>query len=322
MKQKKSMKWALSLVGATALLAGCGAAGSTTENTESDKLQVVTTFYPMYDFTKQVAQDDAEVSMLLEAGMEVHSFEPSSQMIAEIQDADVFIYNSPEMETWVPDVLASIDTSDMVVICASDAITLLEYEGEAHAHDHESEEKWANAGHSHTVDPHVWLDPVLAQTEVSTIAEGLAEADPDNAEDYLENAGIYNGKLNELDEAYRAAFEGTENRTFVTQHAAFAYLAARYDLNQISVTGLNAEVEPSAAALATLSDYVKANNISHIYFENNASSQTAETLAEEVGVELAVLSPLEGITEEDQKKGSDYISVMLENLEALKKSIN
>lgn len=322
MKQKKSMKWALSLVGATALLAGCGAAGSTTENTESDKLQVVTTFYPMYDFTKQVAQDDAEVSMLLEAGMEVHSFEPSSQMIAEIQDADVFIYNSPEMETWVPDVLASIDTSDMVVICASDAITLLEYEGEAHAHDHESEEKGANAGHSHTVDPHVWLDPVLAQTEVSTIAEGLAEADPDNAEDYLENAGIYNGKLNELDEAFRAAFEGTENRTFVTQHAAFAYLAARYDLNQISVTGLNAEVEPSAAALATLSDYVKANNISHIYFENNASSQTAETLAEEVGVELAVLSPLEGITEEDQKKGSDYISVMLENLEALKKSIN
>ena len=322
MKQKKSMKWALSLVGATALLAGCGAAGSTTENTESDKLQVVTTFYPMYDFTKQVAQDDAEVSMLLEAGMEVHSFEPSSQMIAEIQDADVFIYNSPEMETWVPDVLASIDTSDMVVICASDAITLLEYEGEAHAHDHESEEKGANAGHSHTVDPHVWLDPVLAQTEVSTIAEGLAEADPDNAEDYLENAGIYNGKLNELDEAYRAAFEGTENRTFVTQHAAFAYLAARYDLNQISVTGLNAEVEPSAAALATLSDYVKANNISHIYFENNTSSQTAETLAEEVGVELAVLSPLEGITEEDQKKGSDYISVMLENLEALKKSIN
>ncbi|MBP6247239.1 MAG: zinc ABC transporter substrate-binding protein [Trichococcus sp.] len=322
MKQKKSMKWALSLVGATALLAGCGAAGSTTENTESDKLQVVTTFYPMYDFTKQVAQDDAEVSMLLEAGMEVHSFEPSSQMIAEIQDADVFIYNSPEMETWVPDVLASIDTSDMVVICASDAITLLEYEGEAHAHDHESEEEGANAGHSHTVDPHVWLDPVLAQTEVSTIAEGLAEADPDNAEDYLENAGIYNGKLNELDEAYRAAFEGTENRTFVTQHAAFAYLAARYDLNQISVTGLNAEVEPSAAALATLSDYVKANNISHIYFENNASSQTAETLAEEVGVELAVLSPLEGITEEDQKEGSDYISVMLDNLEALKKSIN
>ena len=322
MKQKKSMKWALSLVGATALLAGCGAVGSTTENTESDKLQVVTTFYPMYDFTKQVAQDDAEVSMLLEAGMEVHSFEPSSQMIAEIQDADVFIYNSPEMETWVPDVLASIDTSDMVVICASDAITLLEYEGEAHAHDHESEEEGANAGHSHTVDPHVWLDPVLAQTEVSTIAEGLAEADPDNAEDYLENAGIYNGKLNELDEAYRAAFEGTENRTFVTQHAAFAYLAARYDLNQISVTGLNAEVEPSAAALATLSDYVKANNISHIYFENNASSQTAEALAEEVGVELAVLSPLEGITEEDQKKGSDYISVMLDNLEALKKSIN
>ncbi|HEX5351012.1 MAG TPA: metal ABC transporter substrate-binding protein [Trichococcus sp.] len=326
MNQKKSMKWALSLLGTTALLAGCAAnsesAVNSSADTGTDKLQVVTTFYPMYDFTKQVAQDDADVSMLLEAGMEVHSFEPSSQMIAEIQDADVFIYNSAEMETWVPDVLASIDTSDMVVVCASEAITLLEYEGEAHAHEHESEEEDAESGHTHTVDPHVWLDPVLAQTEVTTIAEGLAEADADHAENYLKNAEAYNGQLIELDEAYRAAFEGAENRTFVTQHAAFAYLAARYDLNQISATGLNAEVEPSAAALATLSDYAKANNISHIYFENNASSQTAETLAEEVGVELAVLSPLEGITEEDQEKGSDYISVMLENLEALKKSIN
>lgn len=324
MKQKKRMRWALSLFGTTALLAlaGCGAAKNTTENTESDKLQVVTTFYPMYDFTKQVAQDAADVSLLLEAGMEVHSFEPSSRMIAEIEDADVFIYNSPEMETWVPDVLASVDTSDMVVICASDAITLLEYEGEAHAHEHKSEAEDAEAGHDHTVDPHVWLDPVLAQTEVTTIAEGLAEADADRAENYLENAEIYKGKLNELDEAYRAAFEGAENRTFVTQHAAFAYLAARYDLVQMSVTGLNAESEPSAAALATLSDYVKANRISHLYFENNASSQTAETLAEEVGVELAVLSPLEGISEEDQEQGADYISVMLDNLEALKRSIN
>ena len=322
MNQKKSMKWVLSLLGAATLLAGCGTAESTTENTGSDKLQVVTTFYPMYDFTKQVAQDDADVSLLLEAGMEVHSFEPSSQMIAEIQDADVFIYNSPEMETWVPDVLASIDTSDMVVICASEAITLLEYEGEAHAHDHESEGEDTDTGHTHTVDPHVWLDPVLAQTEVTTIAEGLADADADHAENYLKNAGTYIRQLNELDAAYRDAFEGAENRTFVTQHAAFAYLAARYELDQISVTGLNAESEPSAAALATLSDYVKANNISHIYFENNASSQTAETLAEEVGVKLAVLSPLEGITEEDQEQGADYISVMQENLAALKKSIN
>jgi len=321
MRQKKRMKWAVSLAGTIALLAGCGAAGSGTENTESDKLQVVTTFYPMYDFAKQVAQEDADVSLLLEAGMEVHSFEPSSQMIAEIQDADVFVYNSPEMETWVPDVLASIDTADMVVICASEAITLLEYEGEAHEHEHESEEE-EEVGHSHTVDPHVWLDPVLAQTEVATIAEGFAEADPEHAENYSKNAETYREKLDELDAAYRTAFEGAENRTFVTQHAAFAYLAARYDLEQISVTGLNAENEPSAAALATLSDYVKANHVTHIYFENNASSQTAETLAKEVGVELAVLSPLEGISAEDQEKGSDYISVMLENLEALKKSIN
>lgn len=322
MYQKKSMKWALSLLGTAALLAGCGAARNATENTDSDKLQVVTTFYPMYDFTKQVAQDDADVSLLLEAGMEVHSFEPSSQMIADIQDADVFIYNSAEMETWVPDVLDSIDTSDMVVICASEAITLMEYAGEAHAHEHEPEGEEAEAGHTHTVDPHVWLDPVLAQTEVMAIAEGLAEADADHAKNYLNNAETYTGQLAELDEAYRTAFEGAGNRTFVTQHAAFAYLAARYDLNQISVTGLNAETEPSAEALATLSDYVKVNNISHIYFENNASSQTAEMLAEEVGVELAVLSPLEGITEEDQENGADYISVMLENLEALKKSIN
>lgn len=137
----------------------------------------------------------------------------------------------------------------------------------------------------------------------------------------FENAGIYNGKLNELDEAYRAAFEGTENRTFVTQHAAFAYLAARYDFNQISVTGLNAEVEPSAAALATLSDYVKANNISHIFILRIMLLHRPRRRLRKRSASNEVLSPLEGITEET-RKAFDYISVMLDNLEALKKSIN
>ena len=324
-KQNYFLGMAALMGGAAMLLGACGTNGGASDASgeaaavqEGDKLQVVTTFYPMYDFTKNVAQDKADVSLLIPAGTEIHSFEPSTKMIAVIQEADVFVYNSDEMETWVPAVLDAIDTSDMVIINASEGIELLDFDAEEH---HEGETEEEHEGHEHTFDPHVWLDPVLAQTEVDNIQAGLAEADAENAAFYEENAEAYKEKLAALDEAFQAAFEGATNRTFVTQHGAFAYLANRYDLEQVSVSGLTPDAEPSAAVLAELSDFVKEHGTEYIYFEDNASSTTAETLADEAGLQLEVLSPLEGIAQEDQDAGVDYIQVMQSNLEALKKAI-
>lgn len=314
MKNKKIMGFSILLLSILFVVAGCG---NKQETAKTDKLQVVTTFYPMYDFTKNVVGDNGEVSVLMKVGTEPHDYEPSAKDIAKIADSDVFVYNSEEMETWVGSVLKNIDTKKTVVIDASKEIKLLEgsheEEDEDHDHDHE--------GHSHAHDPHVWLDPVLAKEEVNAIKEGLIQADKTNKASYEKNAKTYSDKLDALNEKFEAGLKDAKNRTFVTQHAAFAYLAARYDLKQVAISGISPDQEPSPAKLAELNDFVKENNIKVIYFEETASPKIAKTLAKETGATLAVLSPIEGITKEDQDQGIDYIKVMENNLKALQETI-
>lgn len=303
------------------VLAGCGASSDKVSG-DKDKLKIVTTFYPMYDFTKNVAGDKASIEMLIDAGTEPHDYEPSAKDIAKIEAADVFVYNSEDMETWVPSVLKSLDSKKLTVIDASKGIQLLEgteeehhdHEEEGHDHDHEE-------AHHHEHDPHVWLSPVLAQQEVTNIQNGLTKADKTNADTYEKNAANYNEKLKALDGKFKTAFEGAKQRDFVTQHAAFQYLAKEYNLHQVAIAGLSPDQEPSPARLAELQKYVKDNNISTIYFEEVTSPKVAETLANETGAKLEVLSPIEGITDKEQKKGMDYIAYMEQNLKALQKTI-
>ncbi|MBC1319865.1 zinc ABC transporter substrate-binding protein [Listeria welshimeri] len=298
------------------VLAGCGASSDKVSG-DKDKLKIVTTFYPMYDFTKNVAGDKASIEMLIDAGTEPHDYEPSAKDIAKIEAADVFVYNSEDMETWVPSALKSLDSKKLTVIDASKGIQLVEgTEEEGHDHDHDHEE-----AHHHEHDPHVWLSPVLAQQEVTNIQNGLTKADKTNADTYEKNAANYNDKLKALDGKFKTAFEGVKQRDFVTQHAAFQYLAKEYNLHQVAIAGLSPDQEPSPARLAELQKYVKDNNISTIYFEEVASPKVAETLANETGAKLEVLSPIEGITDKEQKKGMDYIAYMEQNLKALQKTI-
>lgn len=310
-------KWSFLVVTVLAfvlVLAGCGV-GSDKVSEDKSKLKVVTTFYPMYDFTKNVAGDNASIEMLIDAGTEPHDYEPSAKDIAKIEEADVFVYNSEDMETWVPSVLKSLDSKKLTVIDASKGIKLVEGTEEEHDHDHGEEE------HHHEHDPHVWLSPVLAQQEVANIQKGLTKADKTNADTYKKNAENYTEKLKALDNKFKTAFEGAKQRDFVTQHAAFQYLANEYGLHQVAIAGLSPDQEPSPARLAELQKYVKANNISTIYFEEVASPKVAETLAKETGATLEVLSPIEGITDKEQKKGMDYIAYMEQNLQALQKTI-
>ncbi|MBM5694405.1 zinc ABC transporter substrate-binding protein [Listeria seeligeri] len=313
-------KWSVLVVTVVAfvlILAGCGASDGEASG-DKDKLKVVTTFYPMYDFTKNVAGDKASVEMLIDAGTEPHDYEPSAKDIAKIEAADVFVYNSDDMETWVPSMLKSLDSKKLTVVDASKGITLAEGIEEGEEHDHEHEEE---AEHHHEHDPHVWLSPVLAQKEVTNIQQGLEKADKSNASTYKAGAEKYIEKLKALDSDYKTAFAGAKQRDFVTQHAAFQYLALEYDLHQVAIAGLSPDQEPSPARLAELQKYIQDNHIKTIYFEEVASPKVAETLANETGASLEVLSPIEGITAEEQEKGMDYIAYMQQNLKALQKTI-
>ncbi|HFD1706781.1 TPA: zinc ABC transporter substrate-binding protein [Enterococcus faecium] len=311
---KKYLLTATVMIGAL-LFAACG-----NTNKEADKkedLTIVTTFYPIYDFTKEILGDEGNVKLLIPAGTEPHDFEPSAKERAEISDADVFVYNSSDMEFFVDSLKDSVDSKQTLMIEAAKGIDRLESQ-EADEHE-ESEE---GHDHAHEYDPHVWLDPVLAIKEVRTIAGELGEKYPDKKEIFTKNADAYIKKLEALDQKYSEELKNATNRTFVTQHAAFAYLANQYNLEQVAISGVSPDQEPTPSRLAELKEFVKKNNIKVIYFEENASSKVAETLSNETGVKLEVLNPLESLTNEQIKAGENYISVMEKNLEALKESIN
>lgn len=308
-------KWLVtSVLVVSALL--LGACGETTE-TETDSLQIVTTFYPMYEFTKAVVGDEGEVSLLIPAGTEAHDYEPSAKDIAKIADSDAFVYNSHELETWVERLEDTVDTDKTAVIEAASNIQLMEA-GAEEEHEHED---GTEEDHHHAYDPHVWVDPVLVMTEVETIRDQLSEKFPEKKAIFAANSAAYLEELTTLDQEFVEAFIHAENKTFVTQHAAFSYFAQRYGLTQESIAGLSPDEEPTPSRLAELKQFVEENQVKVIYFEENTSSKVAETLANETGVTLEVLNPIESLTNDQMEAGETYLSVMRENLQALQLSI-
>lgn len=294
----------------TFIVSGCSSA-SQTDGKANKKLRIVTTFYPMYFFTQKVAGSLADVDLLIPNGVEPHDWEPTAKDMAKIQDADVFVYNSQYFEMWTEKVFNSLDLSSLKVVEASKGINLI------NSNSDEENQK----GNSSSKDPHVWLSPVLAQQEVDNIAQVLGQKDPKNKEQYEKNAAAFKAQLVDLDHLYKETVDQAKEKEFVTQHAAFGYLAKQYGLTQIPIAGLSPDVEPSLAKLAELADLTKKKNIKIIYFEGLTSSKVAQTLANEIGAKTEVLNPLEGLTKEEQQKKLDYIGVMKKNLEALKQTL-
>ena len=305
---KRKRIFGLAGLAAIVLAAGAGIYYTTSQHSSKDNgdMKVVTSFYPVYEFTKQVVGDEGEVSYLIPAGTEAHDFQPSTKNVADIEKADTFVYLNENMETWVPKVEKTINTKHTKVIKASKGMVLLPgIEEEEHEHGEE--------GHHHEYDPHLWLSPKRAQKLVETIRDGLIAQHPDKKAVFTTNAEKYLKKLQTLDKEYTEALSQAKQKSFVTQHSAFAYLALDYGLTQVPISGVSAESDPSAKRIASLSKYVSEYNINYIYFEENASSSVAKTLANEVGVKTAVLNPIESLTKDQLKKGENYVSIMNEN---------
>lgn len=305
------------------LLVGCGDEGINNSSGESEasgkKLKVVTSFYPMYEFSKQVAGEYADVIGLIPAGVEPHDWEPSAKDMAEIKEADVFVYNGL-VEGWAEQALESAPNDKRIVVEASGGIQLME--SEEHGHEEEGHEEEEHEEEGGSLDPHIWLSPVLAQQEVLAIQEAFEKADPANKDAYKANADAYISKLKELDNAFKSGLQGVKHTEFVTQHAAFGYLAKEYGLTQVPIAGLSPEQEPSPEQMAEVVAFAKEHKIKTILFETLVDPKIAQTIADEIGAKTDVLNPLEGLTDKEKKDNLDYIGIMTKNLEALKKALN
>lgn len=286
--------------------AGCGA-GKTSAPEPGKKVAVVTTIFPYYDFVSRVGGDRVRVSCLVPAGVEPHDWEPTPRDIARVFGAQIFVYNGAGLEPWVDAQLGMLQERGVKVVEAARGLDLITASG-----------REAAPG---TVDPHVWLDPVQAEKIVAGIRDALISVDPQGAAYYSSRARDYIDRLKVLDEEYRAAAKTFKNRDFVTSHAAFAYLARRYGLHQLSVLGLSPDSEPDAAHMADLVSFCRAHRVRYIFTEKLVNPKLAQTLAREAGASTLVLDPIEGLTPAEQARGEDYLLIMRENLANLKKAL-
>lgn len=266
------------------------------EENINSKLTVISSFYPLQEFSEKVGQDKVDVKLLVPIGIEPHDWEPTIQDVQSIQNADLIIINGIGFENWLDDLDeinfkgTIVDTSVGITIRNSDES------------DHPNE----------FGDPHIWLNPVLAQIQVQNIANAFSNSDPENQEFYQQNAIKFKSELEELDAQIRNQLSNCNNN-FIAFHDAFSYFADEYGLNQHTIISSNApHAEPTAKTLENVINLARELNLKIIFTEETADARTSQVIADEIGGKVLVLSPIE--IGNDQ----NYVSRMTENLANLK----
>jgi zinc transport system substrate-binding protein len=297
-------------------LASCASAGpaSTTPTATRGLLTVATAFYPLQFVAERVAGVHATVASLTQPGAEPHDLELTPGQVASLSTASLVLYEKgfqPAVDEAVAQSGNSAVLDTTTVVPLRPATTGDEH----HAADEHAEE----AGHDHSdLDPHVWLDPTSMSRIARAVQEQLSTIDPDHAADYASNADVLDKELTSLDESFRSGLAHCVRTDFITTHAAFGYLAERYHLNQIAISGLSPESEPSPARIAEVQREAREHKLTTIFTETLVSPRVAEAIAGDLGLVTDVLDPIEGITPES--RGQDYLSVMASNLVALRKA--
>ncbi|WP_249862427.1 metal ABC transporter substrate-binding protein [Paenibacillus konkukensis] len=299
------------------MLAGCGKSQATLMN---GKVNVVASFYPLYDFTKKIGGDRVNVINLVPTGVEPHDWTPKSRDMQNLSKAQMFVYLGAGFEGWVNDTLGSLPKdSKVAVVEGSKGVELLASSGEDHDHDHDAKNKEAH--NESQYDPHVWLSPVNAKKIALNIKDQLVKTDPAGQSDYEANYEKFAAQLDQLDAKYKEALAKTPKKDIVVTHQSFAYLAKQYGLTQKAIMGLSPDSEPTSKDLKEINEFIRTNGIQYIFFEELVSDRLAKTLAKDAKVETLVLSPIEGLTDAQAKAGADYISLMESNLNNLIKAL-
>jgi len=295
---------ARSLSAATAALLVLTATTACSPGTQDDAVDVLASFYPLQYVAEQVGGEHVNVTNLTPAAADPHSVELSPARVREMGQADLVVYLSGMQPATDEAVEASpperlLDTADAAGLAAG------------------PNGAGAEASDSDAPDPHFWQDPARLSDVARDVAAELSDADPDHAADYAANAEALVAELRALDGDYRAALARCAGATLVVSHEAFGYLAERYDLVQVGISGIDPEAEPSPARLRAVRSVVQADDVQTVFFEVITSPEVAQALAEDLGIKSAKLDPIEGQSDPD----ADYMDVMRDNLTALENGL-
>lgn len=302
---------AAALVSSVALT-GCGSGSA---GGDDGKTKTVASFYALQYALERIGGDKADVTSLTKPGQEPHDIDPSPRQVAALADADLTVYLKG-FQTNVDAAVTSSAKADTTLDVAPEAdlslhLSSTESVGDTHEHSE-------GDGHDHSgdTDPHFWLDPVRYKSVVQAIGTRLEKTDPKNKATYAANTKKLVADLDALNAEYTSGLAHCSNKTLVTGHAAFGYLASRYGFTQVGVSGVSPESEPTPQRLKAVAAFAKEHHTTTIYSETLVSPKTAQTVASQTGAKVAVLDPLEGLT--DASKGTNYLEVMKSNLATLK----
>ncbi len=347
-----SMLMTLTLVvGMTGCLSGNAKNQEVTATDDQDNvIKVVSTIFPPYDWVREVVGDDTshvELTLLLDNGVDLHSYQPTAQDMTTIAESDLFIYVGGESDTWVDQALSAVPDSttkviNLMEIMGKDAKEEEVVEGmqeEEHDHDHEdsdheeddhdhedSDHEHEDSDHEAELDEHVWLSLRNAEEFTDAIAAALGELDAGHQKTYQENAKAFNERLAKLDKKYQEAVDGAPNKTVLFgDRFPFRYLIDDYGLNYYAAfVGCSAETEASFETVAFLADKVDALQLPSIYVIENSDKSIANTVldsAKEKGVEIRTMNSMQSVTKKDIEEGASYIQIMEENLVQLEKGL-
>lgn len=281
-------------------------------------LRVVAAFYPLAWVAGRVGGADARVSNLTPPGVEPHDLELRPSQRDAIEDADLVIVLGGGFQPAVEDAADARDARTVRVL------ERLGLDGMVAAHDHDEEGHDHDAAHDESsLDPHVWLDPVMMRRVVRVTSTALGRIDRSGRRGFERRGALLEDELESLDADYRSGLSDCERRLVVTAHEAFGWLADRYGLEQRGVAGLTPDAEPTPERLASLADLARRENVTTVFTETLVSPKVAQTLAREAGgLVTDVLDPLEGLSERDLRRGGDYVSVMRDNLRKLRLALD
>lgn len=303
------MKKFIALIMAVALTVSLSACGKNTPTADKNKIQIVATIFPLYDFARQIAGDRAEVTLLLPTGAEVHSYEPTPQDIIKIKESDLFIHLGMDADPWTDAVINDADSNNLNVVSAIRCV------------DPMMEQK-AHNGSLVGIDPHVWTSPENAEEIAEAIKDALCRIDSANRGYYDRNEERYSDKLSALDERFERLTEGKRPFIVFADSFPFRYLSEEYDIRYFSAfPGCSSESEPSAATVSELIETVKQRKIPMVFYTETSNQQLADTVCEETGAGKQLFHSCHTVTEEELRSGVTYLDLMERNLEALKKAI-
>lgn len=300
-------------------LTSCGQKESGSD-TDSDKLSIITTIFPYYDFARNIAGDKADIRLLLYPGSEPHSYEPSPSDIVAIENCDIFIYNGGESDEWVESVLNSLQSKNVKILRMMDYITPMYEQSSEHSHEEEDSEH----SHGDEYDEHIWTSVRNAQNLVSSISEVMSQIDKKNSNIYNENENKYLEKLLKLDDEFSEIVQnGVRKEVVFGDRFPFLYFVTDYGLSyECAFPGCSSETEPSISTVTHLIDYVRNEKIPVVFYLDFSNDKTAQLIAEDTGAKTLLFFSCHNVTKVQFEDGESYVSLMEHNADVLKEALS